>query len=76
MVYSPTLFTNIFFTDADTTTPEGAVEKFKSLIDDLALTNKGKFARFREGNKIPLHYQEFSCSNEQIFADVVAGDRR
>ena len=45
-------------------------------IDALAIQHKAKLTYYRDGDKIPLYYEGFSCSNEQKFADGVAGDRR
>ena len=55
--------------------PEEAVEKFVKYLDNIAFAEKDQFALYREGHRISLHYQGFSCSNEQRFADTIDGDR-
>ena len=42
----------------------------------LAVAHKAEFTYFRDGEKNPLHYQGFSCSNEQRFQDKVVGDSK
>ena len=53
-----------------------AVDLVVKHIDTLARQYNAKLTYYRDGDKIPLHYEGFSCSNEQKFADGVAGDRR
>ena len=60
--------------DPTTTTPQEAVQKYISYIDSIATAQKGQLTYFRDGEKIPLHYEGFSCSNEQNFQDRIVGD--
>ena len=53
----------IIFTDRSITTDEMAMDMLIKHIDALAIQHKAKLTYYRDGNKIPLHYEGFSCSN-------------
>ena len=61
------------FTDT-TTTPDDAVKLLIQRIDTFAVAHHGEFTFFRDRVKKNLHYQGFSCSNEQKFQDKVVRD--
>ena len=66
----------IAFVDTSTT-PAEAVELFITFIKRQAIAIGGKCATYVDtGNEIPLHYQNFTCNQEQKFAVAIAGDRR
>ena len=73
-VQSDPIHKYIIFTDPTTTTPDQAVQLLIQHIDTFAVAHNGEFTFFRDGLKNPLHYQGFSCSQEQRFQDKVVGD--
>ena len=53
--------------DPTTTTPQEAVQKYILYIDSIATAQKGQLTYFRDGEKIPLHYEGFHVPMSKTF---------
>ena len=65
----------IAFVDTSAT-PKEAMDLFISFIKKQAIAAGGKCASYGDGDEIPIHFENFSCNQEQKFSVSITGDRR